>query len=61
MWDGIGRGMRGLFCGMIRDVSNAREGSRILSFLYRPRKYLKVGCLNPQNSSRIHYSMVTRQ
>jgi hypothetical protein len=28
---------RGFFSGMVRVVSNAREGSRIKSFLYQPR------------------------
>jgi hypothetical protein len=28
---------RGFFSGILRAVSNAREGSKILSFLYRPR------------------------
>jgi hypothetical protein len=38
IWGGIGRGMRGFFSGMVRVVSNPREGSKILSFLYRPRR-----------------------
>jgi hypothetical protein len=37
MWGGIGRGIRGFFSGMVRGVSNAREGAKILSFLFRPR------------------------
>ena len=36
-WSGIGRGTRGLFSGMVRGVSDPGEGSKILSFLYRPR------------------------
>jgi hypothetical protein len=28
---------RAFFSGMLRGVSNAREGSKILSFLFRPR------------------------
>jgi hypothetical protein len=28
---------RGLFSGLVRGVSNPREGSRILTFLFRPR------------------------
>jgi hypothetical protein len=32
---GIGRGMRGFFSGMLWGVSNPREGSEILIFLYR--------------------------
>jgi len=28
---------RGFFSGMVRGVSNACEGSKILSFLYQPR------------------------
>jgi hypothetical protein len=34
LWGGIGRGMRGFFSGMVRGVSNPREGSKILIFLY---------------------------
>jgi hypothetical protein len=34
---GIGRGIRGFFSGMLRGVSNTREGSKILTFLFRPR------------------------
>jgi hypothetical protein len=37
IWGGIGRGMRGFFRGMVRGVSNPRKGSKILTFLYRPR------------------------
>jgi hypothetical protein len=37
IWCGIGRGMRGLFSGMVRGVSSPREGSKILSFLFRTR------------------------
>jgi hypothetical protein len=29
--------MRGFFSGMVKGVSNAREGSKILTFLFRPR------------------------
>jgi hypothetical protein len=37
IWGGIGRGMKGFFSGILRGVSNAREGSKILIFLLRPR------------------------
>jgi hypothetical protein len=37
LWGGIRRGIRGFFSGMVRGVSNPREGSKILSFLFRPR------------------------
>jgi hypothetical protein len=37
IWGGIGRGMRGFFSGMVRGVSNAREASKIRTFLFRPR------------------------
>jgi hypothetical protein len=37
MWLGFGRGMRGLFGGMLRGVSNPREGSKVLAFLCRTR------------------------
>jgi hypothetical protein len=38
IWDGIGRGMRGFFSGMLRRVSMLREDSKILTFLIRPRQ-----------------------
>jgi hypothetical protein len=38
IWGGIGRGMRGIFSGMVRGVSDAREGSEILIFLFRSRR-----------------------
>jgi len=34
IWGGIGRGMRGFFSGILRGVSNPREGSKILFFLF---------------------------
>jgi hypothetical protein len=34
-WLRIGRAMRGSFSGILRGVSNAREGSKILRFLFR--------------------------
>jgi len=34
---GIGRGIRGFSSGMVRGVSNACEGSKILTFLFRTR------------------------
>jgi hypothetical protein len=34
VWSGIGRGMKGFCSGMVRGVSNTREGSKILSFLF---------------------------
>jgi hypothetical protein len=37
LWGGIGRVMRGFFSGMVRGVSNPREGSEILTFLFGPR------------------------
>ena len=37
MRGGIGRGIRGFFSGMLRGVSNACEGSKILFVLYRFR------------------------
>ena len=37
IWGGIGRGMRGFSSGMVRGVSNPREGPKILTFLFRPR------------------------
>jgi hypothetical protein len=37
IWGGIGRGMRGFFSGLVRGVSNACEGSKILTFPFRPR------------------------
>jgi hypothetical protein len=38
---GLGRGMRGFFSGMLRGVSNPREGSKIL-FPLRPRLVLQL-------------------
>jgi hypothetical protein len=37
IWGGIGRGMRGFFSAMVRGVSNPREGSKMLTFLFGPR------------------------
>jgi hypothetical protein len=37
IWGGIGRGIRGFFSGMVRGVSDPREGSKILIFLFRSR------------------------
>jgi hypothetical protein len=34
---GVGRGIMGFFNGILRGVSNAREGSKILTLLFRPR------------------------
>ena len=36
VWDGIGREMRGFFSGMLRGVSDPPEGSKFLTFLFRP-------------------------
>jgi hypothetical protein len=36
VWGGIGRVMRGFFSGILRSVSNTCEGSKILTFLFRP-------------------------
>jgi hypothetical protein len=38
IWGGIGRGMRGFLCGMVRGVSTPREGPKILTFLLQPRQ-----------------------
>jgi hypothetical protein len=35
IWGGISRGMRELFSDLVRGVSNPREGSKILFFLFR--------------------------
>jgi hypothetical protein len=35
LWSGIGRGTREFFNGLVRGVSNPREDSKILAFLYR--------------------------
>jgi len=37
IWGGIGRGIRRFSSGIVRVVSNAREGSKLLSFLFRPQ------------------------
>jgi hypothetical protein len=37
IWGGIGRGMRRFFGGMVRGMSDPREGPEILPFLFRPR------------------------
>ena len=55
IWDGIGRVMRGVFSGMLRGVSNPREGSKIITFLYRPRlvcsSFLNLLCSWKDNSA----------
>jgi hypothetical protein len=38
IWGGIGRGMRGLFSGMLRGVSRPSEGPKILFLLFRRRR-----------------------
>jgi hypothetical protein len=35
-WLRVGRGMRGFFSAMVRGVSDPREGSEILTLLFRP-------------------------
>jgi hypothetical protein len=35
-WLRVGRGMRESFSAMVRGVSDPREGSEILTFLFRP-------------------------
>jgi hypothetical protein len=37
VWGGIGRGMREFFSGLARGMSSPPEGSKILTFLSRPR------------------------
>jgi hypothetical protein len=37
IWGGIGRGIGSFFSGMLRGVSNACEGSKILTYLFRTR------------------------
>jgi hypothetical protein len=55
IWGGIGRGMRGFFSVLVRDVSSPREGSKILSFLLRPRmvcsSLLRLGSSWKENSA----------
>ena len=37
IWGGIGRGIGDSSAAMVRGVSNPREGSKILTFLFRSR------------------------
>jgi hypothetical protein len=53
IWGGIGRGMRGFFSGMIRGVSNPREGWKILTFLFRPR-VVRSSLLHLRNSCKVN-------
>jgi hypothetical protein len=45
---GIGRGMKGFCSGMVRGVSNACEGPKILIFLYRPRLVVQLPPTSPK-------------
>jgi hypothetical protein len=58
--DGIGIGTGGFFSGMLRGVSNPREGSKILTFLYRPRLECSSWKVNSMNFARTEFSEVRR-
>ena len=42
IWGGIGRGIKGFFSGMLRGVSNACRGAKILTFLFRSRRMYRA-------------------
>jgi hypothetical protein len=52
VWGGIGRGMRGSFSAMLRGVWYAREGSKILTFLFRPRLVCSSLLIRPSSWKR---------
>jgi hypothetical protein len=58
IWCGIGRGMKGFFSGMIRGVSDLCEGSKILSFFFRPRLVCSSWKVNSMHFALTEFSEV---
>jgi hypothetical protein len=48
IWGGVRQSNRGFFSGMIRGVSNPREGSKILTFLFRTPTSMQVAPTSPK-------------